>query len=90
MSRLPRTWEQLRLFEDVLHVQAEQSLRSAEAGYTSGILNALDLLDAERLLLEVRTATERVRADYAIALARLEGAVGASVVPSTTVGESKQ
>lgn len=75
-ERLMLTWQQLRLFERVLGIQADQSLRSAEAGYSAGSLNSLDLLDAERVLLEVRTATERARADYAIALSRLEGAVG--------------
>ncbi|MCG6963580.1 MAG: TolC family protein [Acidobacteria bacterium] len=75
--RLDSTWQQLRLFEDVLSVQAEASLRSAEAGYTAGTLNALDLLDAERVLLQVRIATERSRADFAEAQARLEGVIGA-------------
>jgi outer membrane protein TolC len=46
-------------------------------------LNALDLLDAERVLLEVRTGTERARADLAIALARLEGAIGAPLAAAT-------
>ena len=71
------------LFERVLLVQAEQSLRSAEAGYAAGGLSSLDLLDAERVLLEVRTAALRARADFAIALARLEGAVGGPVVLGT-------
>jgi outer membrane protein TolC len=70
----------------VLLVQAEQSLQSAEAGYAAGTLNALDLLDAERVLLEVRTGTERARADHAIALARLEGAVGAPLGIETEGG----
>jgi len=75
-ERVRLTSEQTRLFERVLLVQAEQSLQSAEAGYAAGTSNALDLLDAERVLLDVRTGTERARADHAIALARLEGAVG--------------
>jgi outer membrane protein TolC len=83
VERLRLTGEQIRLFERVLLVQAEQSLRSAEAGYAAGGLNSLDLLDAERVLLEVRTATVRARADYAIALARLEGAVGGPVAVET-------
>ena len=69
--------EQVELFEHVLLIQAEQSLRSAESGYAAGSLNSLDLLDAERVLLEVRTGIERARADHAIAYARLEGAIGA-------------
>ena len=36
---------------------------------------------AERVLLEVRTGTERARADHAIALARLEGAIGGPLGP---------
>jgi len=76
VPRVSLTWDQLHLFEAVLAIQADQALRSAEAGYSAGTLNSLDLLDAERVLFEVRTATERARADYSIALARLEGAVG--------------
>jgi len=83
VERLRLSGEQVDLFERVLLVQAEQSLRSAEAGYAAGSLNSLDLLDAERMLLEVRTATERARADNAIALARLEGAIGAPLRAGT-------
>lgn len=85
VQRLELTWDQLRLLEDVLGIQAEESLSSAEAAYTAGNLSALDLLDAERVLLDVRTATARNRADYGITLARLEGAVGAPVDPSAGV-----
>jgi outer membrane protein, heavy metal efflux system len=79
-ARIPLTWQRLRLFDDVLLVQADQSLRSAEAGYSSGTLAALDLLDAERVLLEVRIQASRTRTDYRIAIAELEGAVGAPIV----------
>ena len=78
-ERLEYTWRQFRLFNDVLIVQAQQSLRSAEAGYAAGTLNALDLLDAERVLLEVRTATQRSRTDNAVARARLEGAIAVPI-----------
>jgi cobalt-zinc-cadmium efflux system outer membrane protein len=82
LERTRATWDQLRLLEDVLGIQADQSLRSAESGYSAGSISSLDLLDAERMLLEVRTATERARADYAVALARLEGAVGEPLRPT--------
>lgn len=85
-ARLRLTWRQLRLFEDVLTPQAEESLSSAEAAYTAGSVGSLDLLDAERVLLEVRTSAARTRADYSIAEAELEGAVAAPVsrvTPST-------
>jgi outer membrane protein TolC len=76
-SRLDLTWDRIRLFEDVLIHQAKESLRSAESAYATGTYNALDLLDAERVLLGVRVATERARTDYAVAAAKLEGVVGA-------------
>jgi outer membrane protein TolC len=76
VQRIPLAWARVRLFEDQLSLQAEESLRSAEAGYAAGTLQALDLLDAERVLLDVKIATARAHADYAIALAQLEGTVG--------------
>jgi cobalt-zinc-cadmium efflux system outer membrane protein len=78
-ERVRLSGERLRLFEGVLSVQAEQSLESAEAAYAAGSVNALDLLDAERTLLEVSTGKHRARADLAIALAELEGALGERV-----------
>jgi len=83
-ERLDLTWRQLRLFDDVLIIQAEESLSSAESAYSAGSINALDLLDAERVLLDVRTSTARARADWAITLARLEGAVGRPIDLAST------
>ena len=74
-GRIPLAWRQLRLLEDVLIVQAEEALDSARAGYVTGTLNALDLLDAEHVLFGARTAVARAAADFAIYLARLEGVV---------------
>ena len=74
-ARIPLIWSQLRLFDDVLVRQSEESLRSTVSAYATGSINALDLLDAERILLEAHTAGARARADYLIAVARLEGAL---------------
>ncbi len=73
--KIPLLEEQLQLYEDVLLIQARQSLHSAESAYAAGTVGSLDLLDAERVLLQIRTASERVRADLAIARARLEGVI---------------
>jgi cobalt-zinc-cadmium efflux system outer membrane protein len=86
-ERVRLSGEQVRLFEHVLIVQAEQSLRSAEAAYAAGSLDSLDLLDAERTLLDVRTGAARARSDHAIALARLEGAIGGPLTPGTEGAE---
>jgi len=81
VHRLPLLAEQVSLYDDVLIVQASQSLRSAESAYASGTANALDLLDAERVLLQVRIAAERVRSDLDVAYARLEGVIAGPLAP---------
>lgn len=73
-SRLPLLYEHWRLLEGVLQVQAREALRSAEAAYTTGKFNAVDLLDAEVVLFDVRTAAARTLTDYAVARAELERA----------------
>ncbi len=83
VQRLPLAYQQLDLFRKVLSVQAEQALNSAEAAYTAGTMGALDLLDAERILLKVRVATKQAKTDYATYLAKLEGAMGAPIRPET-------
>ena len=70
----------MSLYDSVLIVQAGQSLRSAESAYAAGTAKALDLLDAERVLLQVRIAAERVRADLDIAHAQLEGVIAGPLV----------
>lgn len=75
-NTMKTTSAQVRLFDEVLVVQAHQSLNSAEMAYATGNVAVLDLLDAERILLEVRIAAARARADWAVAAARMEGAVG--------------
>ncbi|MGD9253322.1 MAG: TolC family protein [Holophagae bacterium] len=75
--RLPLLAEQVDLYGGVLATQARASLDSAESAYAAGTAGALDLLDAERVVLQVRVASERARTDLAVAWARLEGAVAA-------------
>jgi outer membrane protein TolC len=83
-DRIPLGWRQLRLLEDVLIVQAEEALDSARAGYVTGTLNALDLLDAEHVLFGARTAVARAAADYALYLARLEGVLAEPLEESSS------
>jgi outer membrane protein TolC len=86
--RIPLIAEQVALFDDILTAQAEESLRSAEAAYASGTAGALDLLDAERVLLGVRIASERARTDLAVATARLEGVAAAPLRTLNTNGSA--
>jgi outer membrane protein TolC len=64
--------DRARLYRDVIVPQAETSLASAEAAYTTDRLGFLDLLDAERVLFQSRLAYHRLLADRWIALADLE------------------
>jgi outer membrane protein TolC len=64
--------ERGRLFREVIIPQAEESLASAEAAYTTDRLGFLDLLDAERVLFQSRLAYHRLVSDLWIALADLE------------------
>ena len=69
---------QIDLFQNALLPQADQALRSSEAAYSSGTLGVLDLLDSERVLLEVRLGLAQLRSDYLMSLAELERAIGSA------------
>ncbi len=72
--------EQIRLFETALLPQAEQSLRSGESAYASGEGGVLDLLDSQRMLLEIRLGLAQLRSDYLKSVAELERAIGAPLL----------
>jgi outer membrane protein TolC len=74
--RVESAVKRAQLYRDVIVPQAEESLASAEAAYTTNRLDFLDLLDAERVLFEVRLTLHRLLADCWIALADLEEDLG--------------
>ncbi|MDA2933102.1 TolC family protein [Acidobacteria bacterium AH-259-D05] len=74
--RIETLREQVDLFEQILIPQAEEALRSTESAYETGQLGALELMDSERVLLEIRLINARYYADYLRALANLERAIG--------------
>jgi outer membrane protein, heavy metal efflux system len=69
--------EQMALFNTTLLPQAQQSLESAEAAYATGSLGVLDLLDSERVLLQVRLGLAQYVSQYMQSLADMERAIGA-------------
>jgi cobalt-zinc-cadmium efflux system outer membrane protein len=75
--RIQTLGEQISLFEHTLLPQAEQSLQSTEAAYSTGSLGVLDLLDSERVLLDVRLGLAQLNTDYMKSLAEMERAIGA-------------
>jgi outer membrane protein TolC len=72
----------LSLYSNVLIPQAEHSLRSAEAGYVTGTVSFLDLLDAERVLLRVQFGHWKAYTDYLKRIADMERAVGMELAES--------
>jgi cobalt-zinc-cadmium efflux system outer membrane protein len=85
--------ETFNLYRNVLIPQAEQSLRSAEAGYVTGIVNFLDLLDAERILLRIHFGHWKAYTDYLKRIADMERSVGmelAEVLPAEAPPEVKE
>lgn len=78
--RLQTLRSQIDLFEQVMIPQTEETLRATEAAYENAQVGVLDLLDGERMRLDVRLINARYYADYLVALAQLERAIG-TVVP---------
>ena len=74
--RIQTIQRQIDLYDTVLIPQARSALEATETGYETGGLGALDLLDSERMLLDIRLARARFASDYMKALARLEQALG--------------
>lgn len=72
-----------RLIRDTLLPRADQALESLLALYQAGRGGFLDILEAERTLIEFRLALERARTDRAVALARLDMLVGRPVPAQT-------
>jgi cobalt-zinc-cadmium efflux system outer membrane protein len=81
------------LYQNVLIPQAEQSLKSAEIGYITGVVNFLDLLDADRVLLKIQFGSWKAYTDYLKRIADMERAVGielAEVLPAELPPEVKE
>jgi outer membrane protein TolC len=77
-STLVEAWEVMESQKKVVE-QAEEALRLARARADAGTGTQLDVLGAQTALTEARTTDVRARREYAVALARLERAIGAFV-----------
>jgi len=66
----------INLYRDTLLPKARQALRSTETAFVGGKATYLDLMDAERILLEFQLSHERALADSAQRLAEVEMLVG--------------
>ncbi|MEZ6184077.1 MAG: TolC family protein [Planctomycetota bacterium] len=71
----------LRLYRDSLVPKAEQSLKATSAAYEAGAGDFLDVLDAERVLLEFHLSRERALADRVRSFTELEMLTGTDLKP---------
>lgn len=79
--RIRSTQEQLDLLSDALIPQAETTLAATLSSYTTGKASFLDLLDAERMLFDLRWSFETTRATHLKAEASMLRALGVDGVP---------
>jgi outer membrane protein TolC len=80
LLRVDEALDLMELQATALIPQAEQTLAATEAAFRTGQTTMLDLIDAERVLLRLRSSHERSRRNHLLALADLERAVGAALV----------
>jgi outer membrane protein TolC len=66
----------INLYKESLLPKAEQSLEVNRKGYESGQMEFINLIDAERMLLEFELSFERALADHLIARAELSQLTG--------------
>ena len=76
LYRFQDAGRKIDLYGDTLIPQSEQALRVTEEAYRTGTADFLDLIDAERLVLEFRLTHVRALADREIALAEVEKLAG--------------
>ena len=76
------------LYAATLLPKARESMKATEAAFRAGTATFLDLMDAERVLLEFELSRERALANYAQRLAELEMLVGREL-PRIAKGAAK-
>lgn len=76
LLRLETTERHIRLHEKTLLPTAERAVQAAQAGYQSGRVSIVLLLDTARAQAEHRLEYERVLAEYGQRLAEIEAVIG--------------
>lgn len=71
--------ETISLYKDILIPQAESSLKSSLAAYRSGSIGFLDMLDAERMLLQLRLTFIKELVNHKKIIAGFERAIGGKI-----------
>jgi outer membrane protein TolC len=76
--------DQLTLYKHSLIPQAEQTLKASEVGYLAGKVDFLNLLESERMILQIKTGYFKNLSDLRKSIARLERLVGQDLIVYNT------
>lgn len=94
LANLEAARQQLALFRTDLLPQAEARFNASEAGYQSGKVDFMDLLESQRFLLSLRVMAAMTEGTLGMQWARLEWAVGTDLtedaLPDKTTKESSE
>ena len=85
LDRAVQSQRVIRLYEEKILPATQRSVESAQSNYTSGKLDFLRLIDAERQVYTQREMYYQAIAEYHRRLAELERAVGGSLPEATDV-----
>jgi outer membrane protein TolC len=91
MARVSEYYQEVKTYEDQLALykhslipQAEQTLKASEVGYLSGKVDFLNLLESERVILQIKTGYFKNLSESRKSLARLERLVGQELIVQNT------
>lgn len=82
--------QSLQLYQQALIPQGIARFNASEAGYRTGQVGFIDLLESERFLLDARSMTAMAEGNVGVQLARLEQAVGGSLQTNSVPGETSK
>ena len=74
----------IKLYKDVIVPKAEEMLVASESAYQAGTIDFLSLIDAQRMLLKYQLHYERVMAENAQKLAKIEMIAGTQLPAGNT------
>ncbi len=87
--KLQTSRRRLELYRTELIPQAEARFRASEAGYQTGAVDFMDLLESQRFLLNVRVMAAMEAGTVGMQFARLEQAVGVDLKDGPTTKQGK-
>ena len=90
LAKVDETKHTIHLYQDELIPRAEENLSAARAEYGAGGGSFLDVITAEKLLLNAQLGLERARADAFIAYAELQRWTGRSLTQAKTAMSSME